>query len=319
MATQSSTGSSGAREHGASNSDASCDVGDGRRVHFAPLAVNQNQKRNNLETTKPSPGWIERRKLNYRLSKAAKDVDTDSVIVQLRDGADVDYADDDVWTAFRYFVNAGRAEGVQMLIEAGSDVNACATQSNKDSPFPNGHPIFPLCLAAYVGAAEVMPALVMAPGIRLEQETKDAWTAIIYAVNSGHTECVKVLINAGADVNHEFSNTSPLYLAVEKNYPDIVRALLSAPTIDLEQSNRVSRREVSMRGHHEIVKLLLDRGHKINAARATPPCIWPQRKDEHQWCAYYYQHQMLTYTLEANGVGQFYIVQSTLVTRRHLL
>ena len=67
----------------------------------------------------------------------------------------------------------------------------------------------------------------------------DDWTAIHYAVTSGHTKIVKYLIQNNANINVlTSSQKSPLHIAVMKGYYKIVQLLLKHDQglIDLQDS-----------------------------------------------------------------------------------
>lgn len=97
----------------------------------------------------------------------------------------------------------------------------------------------------------------------------DAITALMLASRDGHTEIVKLLIDAGALVNTETyeHGYTALYLASMKGHLEVVK-LLIANGADVNASaagygwSSTALMEASSNGHTEIVKLLKDSGAK---------------------------------------------------------
>ena len=90
-----------------------------------------------------------------------------------------------------------------------------------------------LIAAAHLGHAEVVRVLTRA-GAPLDHVNNLGWTALIESIVLGdggerHTETLKVLIDAGADVNLADRNgASPLALARSRRYEAMVKLLLRA-------------------------------------------------------------------------------------------
>ncbi len=90
----------------------------------------------------------------------------------------------------------------------------------------------------------------------------EQYNALLYtAANTGDTEKVRLLLEAGADANWTHENqTTPLYQAASKGHTECVRLLLAAPGIDVNKSNNRSETplyDAAYRGHTECVRLLL--------------------------------------------------------------
>ena len=75
---------------------------------------------------------------------------------------------------------------VQNLIKKGADVNS--TNIVGDTALIN---------AAYHGYAKVAQVLINTPGINLEMETPNGFTALVWAVWGGHADIVEALVKAG--------------------------------------------------------------------------------------------------------------------------
>ena len=96
----------------------------------------------------------------------------------------------------------------------------------------------------------------------MSQEEKNK--VLINASKRGHTEMVKVLIDAGADVHVE--NDWALQWASYYGHIEVVKLLLDAGA-DVHAKNDLALRYASANGHIEVVKLLLDAGASINEGR----------------------------------------------------
>ena len=77
----------------------------------------------------------------------------------------------------------------------------------------------------------------------------NAWTPLTYAAHNGLTEIVKILVQYGKDIDldmkaHDYSMSTPLKLASEKHYDDIVKILKENGDGSQQKSSvAVSRRE----------------------------------------------------------------------------
>jgi ankyrin repeat protein len=203
---------------------------------------------------------------------------------------------------------SGDAEAVRRIIEA--DPGAAAHRD------PGGET--PLMAALYRGHAGIVDLLIAfgapldvfaaaATGRLPELETAiapatvraysyDGWTALHLAVFFGHTECARVLLDAGAPVSAVSTNSlrntplhaatagghsaaallllergadihatdagghTPLHIAAENGLADVVRTLVAAGAdphaVDAEQKTPLSR--AAARNHTQIVDLIND-------------------------------------------------------------
>ena len=89
-------------------------------------------------------------------------------------------------------------------------------------------------------------------------------THLTYAVGLGDREMVQILLDAGADVNvvdtEQFYEESPLSIAVKAQDADMTRLLVNAgadPNQRLDQFNNVSPLEIAVEeGYTDIVDIL---------------------------------------------------------------
>ena len=95
-------------------------------------------------------------------------------------------------------------------------------------------------------------------GVDKDMLTPEGSTLLHVAVEHGHHEVVKVLVQAGADVNKEFNGMSPLYRASELGHPEIVELLVQAGADRaLSYQNLTPLLVAVQKGHMHIVQLLM--------------------------------------------------------------
>ncbi len=117
------------------------------------------------------------------------------------------------WSALMYAAWAGDAEMVGLLINAGADVNIRAKHSKDETA---------LMVASEAGHPEIVELLIDA-GADVNA-VGDKHTALVYAVEYGKLDVIKVLIEkGGADVNPEISKCFTLLkFAADKETKDLL-------------------------------------------------------------------------------------------------
>ncbi|KAE8615918.1 hypothetical protein XENTR_v10008664 [Xenopus tropicalis] len=81
--------------------------------------------------------------------------------------------------------------------------------------------------AAVNGHTDCVKLLLMS-GAQVDAAVSNGFTALCTAASQGHSECAEILISFNADVNHVAGGQTPLCLACENGNSDIVRLLLEA-------------------------------------------------------------------------------------------
>jgi len=137
-------------------------------------------------------------------------------------GADVNMKDNSLQSAFLIATSDGFTELLVKTLKAGADVNST------DSYNGTG-----LIRAADRGHVAIIKELLKT-GIRVNHVNRLGWTALLEAIILGdgkerHTEVVRMLVAAGADVTlPDKDGVSPLTHAKKKGFTDIIQILEKA-------------------------------------------------------------------------------------------
>ena len=87
--------------------------------------------------------------------------------------------------------------------------------------------------ACRAGNSAIVSRLVEVPGLDINYQDENGWTAALLASWEGQTECVRILAETGkVDWNkRDRWGETPLYLALESGYSDIVDIIVQQPNI----------------------------------------------------------------------------------------
>ncbi len=128
-----------------------------------------------------------------------------------------------------------------------------------------------LFVASDKGRNDVVKLLVEA-GADLNQ-TWNGVTPLFQASQNAHTEVVQVLVKAGADLNQAWNGETPLFQASQNGHAEVVQVLVKAGA-DLNQADDGATPlfQSSQNGHIEVVQVLVKAGADLNQADdgATP-------------------------------------------------
>jgi ankyrin repeat protein len=137
-------------------------------------------------------------------------------------GADVNMKDNTLQSAYLISTSDGFTELLKKTLEAGADVH-CTDSYNGTG----------LIRAADRGHVEIIRELLKTD-IRVNHINRIGWTALLEAIILGdggkrHTEVVRLLVDAGADVNlPDKDGVSPLAHAKSRNFTSIIKILESS-------------------------------------------------------------------------------------------
>ena len=146
---------------------------------------------------------------------------TEVVQLLIDAGADVDTQNNEGRSPLHVACKSGELDIVKMLVEAGAGVRATDNQGCTC-----------LMLAAWHGHTDIVRYLVGVPEVELNHQSRAAAssnTALHLAARNKRTDVVQVLIDAGADIDTQNNlRHSPLHYACKKGARDIVKMLVRA-------------------------------------------------------------------------------------------
>ena len=167
---------------------------------------------------------------------------------------------------------------VELLIERGANVNLGLSVEGS----------VPLIIAAIANHVAVVRLLTQAPGIKVNMVTQDGVTALCAAAQEGNEEIVRLLLSKGADPGIlSYNGTGPLILACIYRHTAILKMLLNAGA-DVESQVRVPGGEkftvygiAWLMDYSEAVALLEAYSHNKPAQATRLEKLAPE--DELQW------------------------------------
>ena len=170
------------------------------------------------------------------LSCAVEHNHYDCVELLIKAGAKLDWKILDVAGRF------GNERCVNLLLQAG------------------GNPVEMLCASAKYCQANVVQLLITA-GANVNNTHKYG-RPLVAAVKRGSLECVKVLVQAGADVNHG----TVLTYALEKNYDGITEVLIKAGALRPQDADyKYNLKSLVQTGSERYVNLMIEAGVDVNS------------------------------------------------------
>ncbi len=186
------------------------------------------------------------------LHKVARSGDIEAVSALIANGADVLELDKAVGTPLHWAAARGHSEVVQLLLEAGTPVDAIGSTADKFTP---------LQLAATGGSVATVEQLVAAGADVTYGEHEGSGTALHIAAGQGHTDVVALLLEIGADPSIEVSNgyaTLPIHWAASAGETDVVRLFLeSGVSVDASSSVGTTALHLAAFGVHPATTLFL--------------------------------------------------------------
>ena len=194
-------------------------------------------------------------KINEELIAAAQLGDSDRVRQLLSQGASAQYQDTSGTTALIAAAYRNHLAVAKLLIDAGADVNVqdsskqsayliatsegyvellkLTLQAGADMHRTDSYNGTGLIRAAHRGHVEIIQVLLRTD-IKVNHINRLGWTALLEAIILGdggprHTEVVRLIVQAGADVNLADSNSvTPFAHARQRGYTDITTILEKA-------------------------------------------------------------------------------------------
>ena len=194
------------------------------------------------------------------LANAAMRDDSALVMRLLKDGADIDYANNLAYNALGAAASRGSLSMVSLLVEQGADINAKGGY--------RGNALYLACRGKDVAVVDFF----LERGADVNLQGQDQETALMTACREQSYPIVQSLIEAGADLNlvGGLSQHTALHLACE--YPnhrkgrDVFDILLQkGADVNLQNGGgRTVLHQASRNGHKEIVEILFKGGADVN-------------------------------------------------------
>jgi hypothetical protein len=154
---------------------------------------------------------------------AAEAGDNDSVRALLDKGDSVNPQDPNEYTPLMFASMNGHADTVELLIDAGADVNR------------NPEGMTALIFSSMEGHADIVRLLLEA-GADVNKIYRGGQTALMAAAEHNHVDTVKELIEAGADVNvRNGQGLTAMRLARDKGHTDVVQLLKERGALSEDQ------------------------------------------------------------------------------------
>jgi ankyrin repeat protein len=186
------------------------------------------------------------------LPLAVSQGDKDLIIALLDAGADPANAKDEITVALISASRRGDVEMARILVRAGVDVDAQCGQA--------------LCEASYRNYEEIVHVLLEASAaVNMKHDVE---TALGVASRLGDTKIVKLLLDAGADV--DAAGGWALCTASGRGHKEVVHYLLEAGApVNMKRNGQMALQAASRWGHTKIVRMLIHAGADVDAG-----CGW---------------------------------------------
>lgn len=173
----------------------------------------------------------------------------------LVNGVDFNFRNNEGGTALHIAASRGNTEIAQLLIDHGLDINVTNNFGEK-----------PIGEAAWNEAGMVQ--WLINHGAEVNASADSLPVPLMTAIHGNNTEAVRILINAGADVNRGHRGDIPLLVAASRGNIDILRILLeNGADVNIRGSHygRSLLHYSAIYGQSEIAELLISRGAEIDA------------------------------------------------------
>jgi ankyrin repeat protein len=165
-----------------------------------------------------------------------------------------------------------------LIISRSKDLALRIIESGVPIDVPDGAGRTPLFYAARDGNLEVAHVLI-AKGASINAKDATGVTILVAALNNGQPEAAKLLLGKGASIDDGVY--SPLILASERGYLDVVKMLLArgADFSRPSPSGDTALRGAARSGQRELVEFLIERGADVNQGLPLLGAAFRNRRD----------------------------------------
>jgi len=161
----------------------------------------------------------------------------------IKNGAEVDRADQFGWTALHVSSLNGHVDAARLLLEKGADVHLADIDGTT--------PLYIACYKRHVDVAR----LLLEKGADVNQATKKGMTPLHVACCMGDDVVAQLLLDKGAEVDRALEDgRTPLYVACSEGYYHLVHVLLDNCAIINNKEIRIAYEMC----YTNIVKLLIN-------------------------------------------------------------
>ena len=220
------------------------------------------------------------------LMNAARVGSLDAVTLLLDRGSKIDASDATYQqTALMVAVRENHPDIVKLLISRGASVNA-KTRVGRAPQWilPNSVPGFGHGIGIVRGGLPPRGSRAPIPG---------GMTPLLYAARDGRMDTVRMLLDAGANINERDANDIPsLIIAITNNHPDVARFLIdrgadikavdwygrtalwsAVETRNMDVDNATFVNSIDRAPYLDLIQVLLDRGADVNVRMKEIPPI----------------------------------------------
>ncbi|KAK5645047.1 hypothetical protein RI129_006347 [Pyrocoelia pectoralis] len=183
----------------------------------------------------------------------------------LDNGANVNVTDNANWTPLMSAVNIGNINITSVLLQHDANIEHCTLSG-----------LTPLGCAARENNMEVAQLLLNKGALINGTSLLDKRTALLYAVDTGHMEMVKILLNNNANIHLADDIRTPLLKAIRLGNKEILKLLLgksdlSSVTYDYKYNLLC---EAGKTNNVEVAKMLLNMGVGLEARDCISPLLY---------------------------------------------
>ena len=207
-----------------------------------------------LKSAKDDKKKIYNTALNYSILSE----NVEGVSILLNAGASIDNRSDYLHDA----IEVNNVNIVKLLVNRGIDVNQIAKEENGTYYYEGRSP---LSLAVFKENAEIVKFLLLHDADVNMDEEPILYTAVNWydSYKKSSFNIIRLILDAGADIDVRYSGSTPLITAIKKGYMDVVKLLIGYGA-DVNYADKKGKKPlyyaINSSKKNEIIKLLVDEG-----------------------------------------------------------